>query len=63
MRNTLLLIIFLSLMCGLSFAQDVTPYEIALERIHDAAQTSSTSLYLGNLDLEDVPPDIAAPPL
>ncbi|MEO1165060.1 MAG: leucine-rich repeat domain-containing protein, partial [Chloroflexota bacterium] len=58
-----LLSIFVLLM-GISMAHsqdntsDLTPYEIAQQRIADVAESSVTELRLNNLQLTQVPPEI-----
>lgn len=50
--------IMLLLTTGLLQAQEQTPYEIALERILEAERTGATILYLAQLRLTELPPEI-----
>jgi hypothetical protein len=60
MQKTFLLLCFLLLITGHSFAQDeLSPYEIALERIESAKEHDRGVLYLSGLGLTEVPPEIA----
>ena len=68
MRKFFLIITVLMMISGLSLAQDeeLSPYEIALQRIYEIAlerikeakRTDAISLDLSNLGLETLPPEI-----
>ena len=60
MRRFLTVFVFLLMATSAAYAQETqaSPYDIALARIEEAAQTDATTLDLSNLGLTALPPEI-----
>src|SRR5687767_14645801 len=57
-RNWLILSLFLCLTIPLHAQDNPTPYDIALQRIQEAAATGATDLDLSDSGLTELPPEI-----
>jgi hypothetical protein len=57
-RFALLLILFILVLPSLAQDSTSTPYEIALQRIEEARVSGTIYLFLNQLDLEELPPEL-----